>query len=286
MSIEQQLKRISRQAAALQSDAQRGIAQNYDQMTRELSEEIAEVFSRYGDEPWGELNKYNRSRELKKKIRKIVRGNYAGVSRAIRSGLRGAMSKSFSETIRVMEREAGRTIRGQLKRETITDRLQDPVSGVALNERLQRRRLDVTFRIEENIMQGFRRGDSFRDIGARVRDVLGGDKKNAERIVRTEAHRVQEQGKTLALDRAHAQGIKMVKRWITAQDDSVRGYPGGKYPDAEARHDLMHGETVKYEEDFHNPKTGGRGPGPGMMGTAEDDINCRCTYVVEIIETT
>jgi len=285
MSVEQKFKRIERQVEALQRDAERGIRQNYKALAEEIKEEVSELFSKYGDEPFSELQKYDRKKNFDKKIRKIVRSSYTSISREIRSSLRKAMRSSFSDSVSAIEEEAGRTIRGKLKGETITERLQDPLSGVALNVRLQRRRNDLIFRIEEEITQGLRRGESFRDIGLRVTDELEGDRKKADRIVRTEAHRVQEQGKTIALDRASAQGVVMMKKWITAEDDRVRGDPGGKYPDAKGRHHLMHGKQVPYEEDFYNPETGGRGPGPGMMGTAEDDIRCRCTYTVEIIRT-
>ena len=284
MSIEKRFQKIEQQVAALQRDAERGIRQNYKVFAAEIKEEISEIFSRYGDEPFLELQKYDRQKKFSKKIRKIVRGNYTGISREIRSSLRKAMRNSFSETVSAMEAEAGKTIRGNLKSETITDRLQDPISGASLNERLQRRRNDAIFRIEEEITQGLRRGESFRDIGLRVTKELEGDRKKTDRIVRTEAHRVQEQGKTEALDFASNQGIVMVKVWVTAEDDRVRGDPRGKYPDSIARHDLMHEKKVKYEEEFYNPKTGGRGPYPGALGTAEDDINCRCTYVVEIVD--
>jgi hypothetical protein len=34
---------------------------------------------------------------------------------------------------------------------------------------------------------------------------------------------------------------------------------------------------------FRNARTGGVGPHPGALGAAEDDINCRCVMVIEIV---
>ena len=41
--------------------------------------------------------------------------------------------------------------------------------------------------------------------------------------------------------------------------------------------------AIPYDEDFVNDRTGGVGPHPGALGAAEDDINCRCVMVIEIV---
>ena len=63
----------------------------------------------------------------------------------------------------------------------------------------------------------------------------------------------------------------MVKEWITSKDERVR-----------SSHAPMHGVKVPYNQDFVLP-TGASGFGPGMIGAASEDINCRCFYAVDVM---
>ncbi len=96
----------------------------------------------------------------------------------------------------------------------------------------------------------------------RVRDyfVNGGTGEDIARIAETEMHRI---ANTAALDTAKAAGAKS-KTWVTMLDDRVR-----------ETHDYLEGMTVGIDEDFYT-YDGDHGSAPGLFGTAENNVNCRC----------
>ena len=46
-------------------------------------------------------------------------------------------------------------------------------------------------------------------------------------------------------------------------------------------HRSLDGVEVGVTDDFHSAN-GGQGKSPGMMGTAADDVNCRCTFFIQV----
>lgn len=96
----------------------------------------------------------------------------------------------------------------------------------------------------------------------RVEDYFanGGTGEDLARIADTEMHRI---ANTAALDTAKAAGAKN-KTWVTMMDDRVRDL-----------HDYLLGQTVGIDEDFYT-YDGDHGAAPGLFGTAENNVNCRC----------
>lgn len=275
MSLDGELRKLERVISRLLGQAERGIARDYARLLRELRGHLAGVYAKYGDQDglsYAEMAKYDRLRKLEKELSEMVRRGMTPVARQIRDGLRDSMVTAFDRTKGALEAEISRTLRGVIKPETIQASLQNPVSGLTLNRRLQVRRDDIITRIQQTVTQGLVRGESYRDMAARLKDELEADVVKAYRIVRTEGHRVQEAGKKESLDNAAKQGVVMNKTWRSSKDERVR-----------ASHQKMDGQTVPYDQDFENPDTGGKGPHPGAMGTAEDDINCRCIFTVEVV---
>jgi uncharacterized protein with gpF-like domain len=68
--------------------------------------------------------------------------------------------------------------------------------------------------------------------------------------------------------------------WMTAEDDRVRGDPGGKYPDADPSHYLMDGKTCSWDDASVYSDDDGEtwlDRLPAMPeGGPGDDIQCRC----------
>ena len=46
-------------------------------------------------------------------------------------------------------------------------------------------------------------------------------------------------------------------------------------------HQELDGVTIDLDENFEGEE--GSGPAPGMLGSAEEDINCRCT-MIEVVD--
>lgn len=164
----------------------------------------------------------------------------------------------------------------------------NPIHGLTLNERLERKRRDIIYNIRQEISVGISHGDRFETIANRVTGTLEGDYKKAIRIVRTEAHRAREQGNhdgAAKIDEAlrnGTSGMVMVKIWRTMRDERVRpnrryktkkGWKNGK--PGKYDHQKMDGVEIPVNEIFTLP-SGAKTTAPGQSGVAGEDINCRC----------
>jgi len=101
------------------------------------------------------------------------------------------------------------------------------------------------------------------EVASRLRDHFeDGSAAWASRIARTETNGLYTQAGLWAMSDG---GIEM-KEWLSARDSNVRD-----------SHVQADGQRVKMDEDF--VLAGGRGPGPGLIDSPEESINCRCTTV-------
>jgi uncharacterized protein with gpF-like domain len=249
-------------------------------MLREIRRVLQKTYDRYsladGTLTYSQMVRYGRIDKLNAEIDTIINAHATGVASEIRGGLRKTVVTSFDQSHQAIEKVAGRTIRGVLKPETVTEILQNPISGLKLNERLAVRRYETITIIRQEMTRGLVRGDRYRDIAGRLQTALEIDAGKANRIVRTEGHRCMEAGKKASLDAAAKGGVSLLKWWKDSDDERVRSghrHMGRKYSKENA---------IPYDEDFVNDLTGGVGPHPGALGTAEDDINCRCVMVIEV----
>ena len=117
-------------------------------------------------------------------------------------------------------------------------------------------------RLKDSLSEGMGEGESIGDLAARVEDVMGDRiRSSGETIARTEVIGASNGGTLLAWDQSE---VVDEKEWLAALDERTR-----------ETHAEAHGQTVKLSGNF---KVGaGRGPAPGQIGLAEEDINCRCT---------
>ena len=284
MSLDRKFSDIDKKIDGILGNTERQIGRQYAKLNREIRHLLSDYFAEYeteGSLKYETMAKYNRMENFEKKIRdKIRKEGTTPIAREIRKGLRSSVSTAFDETKSGVEEAAGRKIQGTLKRDTINEIIQTPDSGLKLNDRLQRRRADVIDRVRETLTQGMTRGETYKQMTDRLKEELERDTEKAYRIVRTEGHRVQESGKHKCLEHAKNQGVKMKKWWDDAGDERVRdkhAHMGEKYSKDNA---------IPFEENFVNDVSGGEGPHPGRMGTAVDDIHCRCQMriIIEDVE--
>jgi hypothetical protein len=271
---------LDKQMARLTRVAEWEVGRQYGLMLKEIRAVLQKAYDRYsladGSLTYSQMARYGRIDILNADIEEITRKYTGRVAGEIRSGLRKTVTTSFEGTRGALEEAAGRKIRGILKPEIISEILQNPISGLSLNEHLAVRRYETITTIRQEMTRGLVRGDRYRDISSRLQNSLEIDAGKATRIVRTEAHRCMEAGKKVSLDNAANQGVELRKWWKDSADERVRSghrHMGKKYSKENA---------IPYDEDFVNDLTGGTGPHPGALGTAEDDLNCRCIMVIEI----
>lgn len=119
------------------------------------------------------------------------------------------------------------------------------------------------------LSEGVAAGESIDDLADRVESVMGTRiSSSPETIARTEVIGASNGG---TLEAWRQSGVVEEKRWLSALDDRVRD-----------THRDAHGQTVGLDEDFEVGDA--TGPGPGLMGAPEEDINCRCTVTAKVSE--
>ncbi len=281
MSIESDFRKLSRQVDRLVKQGERNIGRHYAGLLKDVQHNMADWFAKYADADgklnYSDLQKYDRISKLEKELRDTLKQGTALVAKEIRDVTRQGIITSYDGVVKSVGENAGKTIRGVLDPKKINNIMQNPFSGLTLNERLSLRRADIEVRIRETITQGLSRGETYKTMADRLKVELENDAVKAMRIVRTETHRTVEAGKHEALQGANKQGVPMKKWWMMSFDERVRD------SHAWMGHNYAQDNMIPFDEDFENPATGGKGPHPGMMGTASDDCNCRCNMMIELI---
>jgi HK97 family phage portal protein len=118
-------------------------------------------------------------------------------------------------------------------------------------------------RLKAELVEGIAAGEGTDALAARVRQVMGVRLSDAERIARTETTGAFNGG---TIESWRQSGVVKGKTWLSALDDRVR-----------ETHIAAHGQTVGLDEDFAVGDA--TGPGPGLMSTAAETVNCRCSLV-------
>lgn len=97
----------------------------------------------------------------------------------------------------------------------------------------------------------------------------------AKRISRTEATRVVNAATNEVYNQAQNYGIQVMKRWLSARDQSVR-----------SSHVALDGQTVGANEQFKLPPTFGgyEATEPGAFPVVGENVNCRCTMIPVIVD--
>ena len=121
--------------------------------------------------------------------------------------------------------------------------------------------------LEKTIRAGFEAGESMPKIAARVRKVFDhADKVRSLRIAQTEVQGAVNFG---SLEGYRQSGVVEGKEWAAG--------PDARETHLEAERTYSGDGAIPLHEDFQVGM--GRGPAPGNIGLAEEDINCRCAIL-------
>ena len=120
--------------------------------------------------------------------------------------------------------------------------------------------------VKRIVSEGITEGLSVSDIQAAIQLDQSSDfsPMRALRIARTETTRALNSGTDAALSDAAGQGLLVRKRWVSAEDASVR-----------PTHVMLDGQIIEAGAEFMTYK-GDKAPSPGAFNVAGEDINCRC----------
>lgn len=122
---------------------------------------------------------------------------------------------------------------------------------------------DLKKTIKGEVSRGIATGMNYSDIARNINNAAKSGRSNAQRIARTEGHRIQQASTMDAQNAAKAKGADVVKQWDATMDGKTR-----------TTHRQLDGQIREIDEDF---EIGGmKAKAPGHFGVAGEDINCRC----------
>lgn len=257
--------------------ADRTIAKRYAILLNEIRAEIASLYEKYesgGVLTYAEMAKYNRLDKFVGYVNGQLKRNYRDIKDTIYDVLGESYKDGYYMTAWAVETDTlSKLAYSAVSAEIITKAIENPISGLTLNHRLEKVRSEVVWKIQQEVTQGLVKGETYGTMAARLKGTLEDDAAKAMRIVRTEGHRVSQASQFDSAVHANRNGIIMTKEWGSSKDERTRS----------SHAELNTGDKIPIDQDFHGKN--GSGPAPGQLGHPSEDINCRCVlyYSVEAI---
>lgn len=145
-----------------------------------------------------------------------------------------------------------------------------PYPNVPLQDFIKKIGSDTYNKIKMIIGTGLISSDTLPAITKQIKDLLGISYNQALRIMRTESLRARSKAALEVTQQSIDMGLDVRKRWMSTLDFRTR-------PD----HQKLDGQLADKNGYFH--VSGYKAQAPRMFGVPSEDINCRCTYVEEIV---
>lgn len=269
------LKKADTNAEKLIAAHEKALLKNYRASLREIKKKIADIFEKYGDDvQYSDLVSYNRLTNLELQIageiKKLTNGNISATTKAIKN----IYSEQFYRTGFAIEQSLGARLGfGLLNPDVIKASVLNSLDRITWPDRMKDHAQTFLKQIQSELTQGLIQGEGYGKISKRIVDKTGINAGKVIRIVRTEGHRVQSAGSLLAYDKtlsaADRLGLKTTKVWIATLDNRTRD-----------SHQKMDGVEANDKGLFTLP-SGVTAEAPGLSGVAEEDINCRCTTMMQ-----
>lgn len=260
---------VNRVADKLTTQTEKVVLNAYKESLDSMRLQMGKLYEKYsknGSLTYAEMTKYNRLKSMQTSIQSNIGGVYKTLGTETRALAKKVYEESFFRYGWSIEQTMGVNLSyGLINPKVIQASIENPIAGLTLKETLAKNRLNVVTNLKQNITQGLVLGESYDKMARRIKDTLDGDATKAMRVVRTEGHRNANQGRLASLEHASKQGVDVIKEWRAGFDERTRD-----------THRALDGQRRKTGEDFVSP-SGASGPAPGMLGRAEEDINCRCT---------
>lgn len=267
------------------------IRKNYQEILKELRHYLADTYSQYAEDDkltYEILQRHSRYARFLDEVEKKINDLSPETKRLIRSTVEQVYEYTYNGMIDAVQDRAQDVVSG-LKGCTqaiLRRAVENPVSKLTLNDRLEKHRKEIIYDIKQAITVGLMNGDRYSTMAGRIKQSVDGSYKKAIRISRTETHRVREAGNLDAarsVQEALSSGnvpLQMMKVWKTMKDERVRPAKQ-KGRNKQYDHRKMDGVAVKIDEEFILP-SGAKTMAPGQSGVAGEDINCRCYLSYEL----
>lgn len=281
-NLDESAKKLEKLLDKRLEGSEKAIAKRYALLLREIRKEIAKIYEKHevnGVLTYVEMAKFDRLKKFLGYVNELLGLNYKDVKNTIYEALTETYQDAYYMTGWAIETDSlSKLAYSTATPETILAMIENPIAGLTLTETLRKNETAIIYKIQQEITQGLVKGETYKTMATRLVSALEGDANKAMRIVRTEAHRVNEASKLDSAKHADKNGVKMLKKWESSEDQRVRKTSG-------ANHRLLNRlDPIGVDEYFEQGN--GRGLAPGQMGAPNHDINCRCylSYKIDRIQ--
>ena len=264
-------QRLSEKALdKLQEEFQRELIRAFQRALKEIRGKIAISYEKYNGD-WAEMQKYNRLTKLEKEIADEIRKLTGKNAMTLKKGMMDTYEESYYRTAWVLSNEVKTDLGFSLLDRKLVERaIQNPLDRVGFLQRNRDNQARLARQLREHLAQSLIQGEAYGTAARRIKERMDIGATNVLRIAHTEMHRTRQQAKLDSMEEGAKAGVVVKKMWVATVDDRTRD-----------SHQELDGVTIGINEDFEGEE--GSGPAPGMMGSAEEDINCRCT-MIEVVE--
>ncbi len=258
----------------MSTELEKSLIKEYTAALDSIGAELGKFYSKYAQNDvltYDEAIKYNRLLAFEISIIDELKALGETNDKLIKSTLFNIYDESYFRTGFFFESGVQAKLAfNTLNPKVVELAIQNPISGLTLNERLSKNRTEIIYKIKQELTQGLIRGDSYTTMTRTLKEVLENDATKAKRIVQTESNRIMNNARNDAINHAVSQGVILKKVWQATLDDKTRD-----------RHGELDGKAADKDGLFH--MSGYSAAFPGDFGVASLDINCRCS-VISVIE--
>lgn len=254
---------------AMELVAEKELLLNYRTALDSIKADLLALVEQYGTNGVltnAQATQYGRLDNLYSQIAGEIEKLTGKVQPRIEGLITDTLDRSYSMSMEGMEEGIGVKLQwGQLNT-SIAEAISHPLFAIGIEDIKKTLLIDI----QRTIAQGLIRGESYFTMAKGIKSACEMSATRAIRIARTEAGRAQALGQLQSYDDAEAQGVQLVKEWLSAIDNRTR-------PD----HVRMNGKKANKKGLFTLPG-GITAPGPHLTGYAKHDCNCRCRLIAVV----
>lgn len=270
MTMNKTQKQAQRSLDRLEKQYEKELIRNYQIALKEIRAKIAELYA-VTDGDWAKAQKYNRLAKLEKQIAKEIGKLTGKTAKTLQKSQRHVYEEGYYRTAYILSSAVSADLGfAALDSDLINKAIENPLDRVGFLQRNRDNQHQLTRQLREHLTQGLVQGYSYGNTAKRIKERMDVGASKALTIARTENGRVRSQAKLDGMEEGEKAGLSLKKMWMATVDGSTRD-----------SHQELDGVTLDRKEDFEGEE--GSGPAPRMLGSASEDINCRCD-LAEIVD--
>lgn len=290
--LEYYLSQARRIAEHREREAELGIRKTYKTVLEDIRSFLGNEYAKNAKDDkltYADLQQKGQFARFLEGVEKIVNEGTPEVSKQIKSTVNDVYKACYDGMVNAVKKSSTtKELHDQLKGlknttpETIKRAVENPITGLTLDDTLEKNRKEVIYDIKREIGVGLANGDRYTTMAKRLTERVDMDYRKAVTIVRTETHRVKEAGfhdSATDINKTLDKGTttkRLQKKWVSMRDERVR-------KTSKANHRKMDGVSIPVEEMFDLGR-GVKAESPGNSGDAANDIHCRCFLRYELVD--